>query len=366
MKRYTLLLIALAGLFCFYACEKHDAAENDATDAPKVPTIAFSQQLVDAEVELNNYSVTVTAECAWEAESGCDWIVLEKSSGAVGTEELTFSVALNESDKERTGIITVKNAEFSLSAEVKVVQRVADPKLEIKSTAPLEFDYKGASKTVSVAANFEYDIEVTSSWITCSKVTDGVKIVAAANSDYEARTAEVKIYSAKYGKEGAVIAVNQGPCGCQLGDVMTINKTKGIVFYIGNNQIKLVSVNTTNSQYSTEYVETSANDMYNGANNMAKIKARSSWTSRYPAFKWCSDRGTGWYLPAYYELQELYNQKALVDGVLVTQNATPIGEWHWTSTEFNYSYAYLLNFTDGVWRFYNKDNKNEVRAIYTY
>lgn len=361
-----LLLAALVSALLFNACETSNYGGDAENDDVPLPQIVLSQQVVDAGVAAGVYVVSVTADCAWEAECGADWIALEKSIGVAGTEELAFSVALNEESAERRGKIVVKNSELGVSAELEIVQRVASPSLEIGGVISVESDYKGTTKTISVTSNFEYDIEVTSSWIKCSKVTGGVKVVVAANSDYEARTAEVKIYGEKYGNEGVAVVINQDACGCKLGDVMTVNKTKGIVFYIGNNQIKLVSVVTTTSQYSTEYVETSATDWYNGANNMTKIKARSSWTSRYPAFKWCSDRGTGWYLPAYYELQELYNQRALVDEVLLAQSTTPMGAWHWASTEFSYSYAYLLNFTDGVWRFYNKDDKNEVRAIYTF
>ena len=367
MKRYILTLLAFAGLLCFNACETSDYNGGAEDDGATTPQIVLSQQVVDADVAANRYVVSVTAKCAWEAECEASWITLETSSGNEGSEELSFGVALNEEGAERKGKIVVKNSELGVSAELEILQRVAVPSLEVGSVTSVEFDYKGATKTISVIANFEYDIEITSSWIKCTQTADGAKIVVAANSNYEARNAEVKIYSEKYGKEGTIITVNQGACGCKIGDVMTVNKTKGIVFYIGDDMIKLVSVNaSTSSKYSTEYVETTANDWHNGANNMAVIKARGSWTSKYPAFKWCSDRGTGWYLPAYYELQELYNQKVVVDEVLSAQELSPLGEWIWSSTESTYSYGYLLDMTDGQWRYYNKDDANEVRAIYSF
>ena len=367
MKRYILTLLAFAGLLCFNACETSDYNGGAEDDGATTPQIVLSQQVVDAGVAADMYVVSVTADCVWEAECGVDWIALEKSVGAAGTEELAFSVALNEESAERKGKIVVKNSELGVSAELEILQRVASPSLEIEGVISVESDYKGATKTISVVANFEYDIEVTSSWIKCSQTADGAKIVVAANSNYEPRSAEVKIYSYKYGKEGAVVTVDQGACGCKIGDIMTVNKTNGIVFYIGDNMIKLVSVAaTTSSKYSTEYVATLANDWYSGTANMAVIKARSSWTSKYPAFKWCSDRGTGWYLPARNELQELYNQKAVVDEVLLAQELSPLGEWLWSSTESTYSYAYMLNMVAGQWRYYNKDDANEVRAIYSF
>ena len=367
MKRYIFLLAAFASALCFNACETPNYGGSGDDSAVTRSQIVLSQQVVDAEVAANSYTVSVVAECSWEAECDASWITLDKSTGTEGSEELSFGVALNEEGAERKGKIVVKNREFGLSAELEIVQRVAIPSLEIGSVTSVESDYKGVAKTISVVANFEYDIEITSSWLKCSQTADGAKVVVAANSNYEVRNAEVKIYSEKYGKEGVVITVNQGACGCKIGDVMTVNKTKGVVFYIDNNMIKLVSTNaTTSSKYSTEYVATSADDWHNGANNMAVIKARSSWSSKYPAFKWCSDRGTGWYLPAYYELQELYNQKLVVNEVLVAQEAAPLGEWLWSSTESTYSYAYLLHMAEGEWRYYNKDNANEVRAIYTF
>ena len=367
MKRYILLLTTFVGVLCFNACETPNYGENVDGDAEILPQIVLSQQVVDADVAANSYTISVAAECSWEAECEASWITLETSSGNEGSEELSFGVALNEEGAERKGKIVVKNGELGVSAELEILQRVAVPSLEVGSVTSVESDYKGVTKTISVIANFEYDIEITSSWIKCTQTADGEKIVVAANSNYEARNADVKIYSEKYGKEGTIITVNQGACGCKIGDIMTVNKTKGIVFYIDNNMIKLVSVNAnTSSKYSTEYAATSANDWHNGANNMAVIKARGSWTSKYPAFKWCSDRGTGWYLPAYYELHELYNQKAVVDEILTAQETAPLGEWLWSSTESTYSYGYLLNMTDGQWRYYNKDNANEVRAVYSF
>lgn len=64
---------------------------------------------------------------------------------------------------------------------------------------------------------------------------------------------------------------------------------------------------TRGTTYETQ--ATNANDPADGTKNMATIKDLDPDYSDFPAFKWCADKGDGgltWYLPATYELQDLY------------------------------------------------------------
>ena len=539
MKRYIPLLLAFAVIF-YSACEQESYFKN-ATPVPATD-IAFAEDTIYVDYAPDAYAVSVTAKYSWEAKSNSDWVVVEKESGEVGTEELLFHVLQNDTNVERKSGITLSNSEKGASATLQVVQRPEVLQFEVADTSSLEFGYQGGAQTVAVAANFDYDVEISADWVSCEKVKEGAKITLSANGesesrsakvkiysknykldgvvitvkqgefepefevsevqplnfgynggsqvvpvvsnfDYdveptadwitfervsngakiktaanwvcEGRTAEVRIYSKKYNKEGIVVTVNQdkfvpefeisevaplsygykggsqtvslksnfdydvesavdwirfervsggakiisaangtyesrsaevriyskayniegisvtvnqSACECHIGDVMTINKVEGVVYYIGDNKISLFALKqpSATQKWSGKYVETSANDWYNGANNMAVIKKISKWTSDYPAFKWCSDCGSGWYMPAYYELQELYNQKALVDELLQARGLDKLGEWIWSSTECNHGYSYLQHFTNGEWRYFFKDDTNEVRAIYSY
>ena len=84
-----------------------------------------------------------------------------------------------------------------------------------------------------------------------------------------------------------------------------------------------------------------ADDKENGANNMAKVRQITDWQSKYPAFKWCTDLGEGWYLPAIEELKlftldktvhNVVNQTLLAKGGSKIQNQG-IGCLYWSSTE---------------------------------
>lgn len=300
----------------------------------------------------------------YDVEPTVDWITFERVADGA-----KIIAAANKVCESRAAEVRIYSKKYGREGVVvALTQDKFVPEFEISEVAPLHYNYKGGSQTLSLKSNFDYDVEPTVDWISFERVSGGAKIISAANSTYESRSAEVRIYSQAYDKEGIIVSVTQDACECHIGDVMTINKTEGVVYYIGNNKISLVALKQSKDllKWSTEYVETSANDWYNGANNMAVIKKRSSWTSRYPAFKWCSDCGTGWYLPAYYEVQELYNQKALVDEFLQARGLNPLGEWIWSSTECNNCYSYLQHFTNGDWRYFFKDDTNEVRAIYSY
>ena len=82
--------------------------------------------------------------------------------------------------------------------------------------------------------------------------------------------------------------------------------------------------------WSTENVETGANDRYDGQKNMDIIMKIPNWETIYPAFSAVNDLNqgtTGWYIPASLEGQN----KNWVCG-----RYAPF----WTSTEVNESYVY--------------------------
>ena len=156
------------------------------------------------------------------------------------------------------------------------------------------------------------------------------------------------------------------PENCKIGDILTVNGVQGIVFQ--TSPVKIVSVLETSAAWSTENVTTGATNADDGSVNVATIKAISGWESKYPAFKWCADLGEGWYLPAYNELVTIYNQKATLNSVLEVQNLAKFsGNWHWSSTEYNYNYACCVIFSNGnVLYSNNKNSKTIVRAVYSF
>ena len=171
----------------------------------------------------------------------------------------------------------------------------------------------------------------------------------------------------------------------QIGDIVTINGVQGIVFQTSPN-VKIVSMVETSLKWCILYWEdidpivlldttleaimaTDAKDKDNGLVNMSIIKSKTNWQSKFPAFKWCSELGEGWYLPAVNELKALYIQADIINQVLKANKMGRLdadGCGVWSSTEFEYGlYAYFVEFEDGGWGYdITCDNSLSVRAVF--
>ncbi|MBR2030778.1 MAG: hypothetical protein IKA04_00960 [Alistipes sp.] len=129
----------------------------------------------------------------------------------------------------------------------------------------------------------------------------------------------------------------------KVGDLVTKDGVKGVVFYADDNVTKIVSVEQTMLSWcivdGTE--ATGATDTEDGAKNMATIKSLTDWENRHPAFKWCDDYGQGWYLPASTELEQIYLNREIINATLsvngfeLLKTDVEPGEssWYWSSTE---------------------------------
>ena len=155
------------------------------------------------------------------------------------------------------------------------------------------------------------------------------------------------------------------PDNCKIGDILTINGVKGVVFQT-TPSVKMVSVTETTATWSTESVITGATDSDNGRNNMSVIKV-TDWQTKYPAFKWCADYGEGWYLPALNELKAIYAQKDTINATLSANGMDKLGSkdsWLWSSSEHSSSRAYCFYFSsDYVGDYNGKFYDNAVRAV---
>ena len=376
MKRFFLLLAAVGMIFT--ACEPANGLDDDNngnndnnTEQPgggnddAIPTdkIVIKPSTITVEAAANNYIVAVSSPCSWRATTEEDWITLETELGIDGKQQLIFAVKDYWETEPREGKIVVSNSDEGFSAELTVVQKEFAPKLIVEQKS-LEYDYKGGEATISVTANFDYDITCPS-WITYTKVENGVKLTMSTNYLTEPRTAEVKIFSEKYNLDRIVTSVVQTAAPIQVGTITTMNGVKGIVFYADDTVTKIMSVEETCLTWSTERVTTGATDQDNGANNMAVIKAISGWEEKYPAFKWCADYGENWYLPASNELLEIDNQRKLLNAALEANGYTKLslidGSSHWSSTEVDYLYACYIHWSSAHGNY--KTLTNIVRAV---
>ena len=109
----------------------------------------------------------------------------------------------------------------------------------------------------------------------------------------------------------------------KVGDYYNDGVKDGIVFEVsaGGNHGKIVSINHSITEqiwyaglYNDTYSESSVGvkSKVDGAKNMKKIVSLADWAASYPAFRWCTELGEGWYLPAIEELVAIYNNKSLI------------------------------------------------------
>ena len=344
-----------------------NGGNNGNDDAIPTDKIVIKPATIEVAAEASDYVVAVSSPCSWRATTENEWITIETKLGIDGKRELIFSVADWWETEPREGKIVVANSDEGLSAELIITQKAFVPELEISTSATsCEYDYNGGEFTVVVTANFDYDVTTTADWVKYTKTANGIT-VSVLNYVYDGtRTAEVRIYSKKFNLEGQIITITQTPSPYPIGALVTKNGVTGVVFYLDETVTKIVSVERGSSlKWSTEHVTTGATDGDNGANNMAIIKRISGWEEKYPAFKWCSDYGEGWYLPAFSELQEIYNKRTAIDATLETNGYTTLEEcYYWSSTEDSYSNAYRLRFGYGISTYYGyKDNTYIVRAV---
>ena len=117
---------------------------------------------------------------------------------------------------------------------------------------------------------------------------------------------------------GAVPSTNLVPLSVQtakkytIGEIYDQNGVKGIVavLYDGGEHGLVMSLDEACLAWSTlprkKVKKTGANDRYDGMANMKAIEKyiadnNLSW-NQFPAFKWCRDKGEGWFLPSINEV----------------------------------------------------------------
>ncbi|MBE6174513.1 MAG: hypothetical protein E7147_03085 [Rikenellaceae bacterium] len=232
--------------------------------------------------------------------------------------------------------------------------------------------------------NYEVSVNSTCSWTAYSldswikvKTTAGdagtttLQFSVTNNSEKESRRGVINLTNADHSLT-AELYVIQSALEYKIGDIVSVKGVKGIVFYKDNSITKLVSIAESNTKlcWCIEDVVTSATNQYNGADNMAKIKAINGWETNYPAFKWCADLGDGWYLPAVYELVDFFKQAQIINETLEENGYNHINEDHllWSSTDatgIEDSAAYIVGEDGMLGLRYKSIEDSFVRAVYT-
>ena len=204
MKKMFYILLILG--FALASCE-NDGGANEKKPAPK---ITLSEQNIEVECEPQEYSISVTSPDYWVASTESEWIIIETDSGMSGTQELKFRVERYEEVECRVGTILVQNEVGTLSAELRVEQKAFVPSKIMLSSNALQYGFDGGVQEVSIACNYDYDIEVDCSWLTYQRVANGISVTVEPSVICEERSTEIVVVNEKY-NISASIAVVQAP-----------------------------------------------------------------------------------------------------------------------------------------------------------
>ncbi|MBQ1200512.1 MAG: PEGA domain-containing protein, partial [Alistipes sp.] len=104
----------------------------------------------------------------------------------------------------------------------------------------------------------------------------------------------------------------------KVGDVYDDGINRGVIFEISGNTAKIVSLKKSANMVvwavgSEAKRNIGATNTYDGEKNFNLVKQIPEWRAKYPAFKWCADLGSSWYLPAKGELETIQRNKALIE-----------------------------------------------------
>lgn len=134
-----------------------------------------------------------------------------------------------------------------------------------------------------------------------------------------------------------------------IGDIVTHNGVTGVVIEATDDFVKMLSVEETSTAWSNinEIEFTYCED--HGYCNTFKVQEVDSWETKYPAFKWCVDRGG--YLPSIYEMFLVLNNIDNINESLIMQGYKPLDldVHYWTSSvELQYPlYPYCVCLNQG-------------------
>ncbi len=167
----------------------------------------------------------------------------------------------------------------------------------------------------------------------------------------------------------------------KIGDYYDDGVKKGVVFDVWDSgrHGKIVSLDEaflpwcTREHYDKEKIALDTSSKYDGMENTQKVMARLD-ADQYPAFKWCMDHGSGWYLPAINELEHLLlnvNVQNTVNRTLEQYGASMLFKIgadarYWSSTEPFLLKAYAarqVTMIDASTQSFNKTWGEQVRAV---
>ena len=135
----------------------------------------------------------------------------------------------------------------------------------------------------------------------------------------------------------------------------------GIVYWLkpGTNgrEGKITSFDTATLKWSETNNYKLGTSVSIGANNAMVISNVDPTLEQFPAFKWCADKGDGWYLPAKYEIHVI-NEQWIANKELINNNILLAGGEIFTATDTYLSSSECRDYPNNNIETYYFDNKD--------
>lgn len=302
-----------------------------------------------------------------EIELSCDADWCKVSNPQLTT--VTVEVEQNNTGAWRSTTLTARTKDGSLSATMTVGQKALDFSL---SQTVFEYDRNAGKQSVTLLPiDCAATAESQDDWCTCSVFSNVIEISVAENTTSQNRSTTVTVSA---GGVSRTIEVYQSRYA--VGDYYNENNVEGVVYVLTSGfHGGIVSLDETETQWSTETITTKATDKDNGQNNMNTIRGITGWSEKYPAFVWCEAKNTngmtGWYLPAQNELEIVLDNVTSINNGLSSCGGTTLKissssyYYYWSSTQSDSSNAYYCRYYNGSHRSYlgPKTESCYVRAV---
>ena len=156
------------------------------------PSIVIEPEALSFTVEGGEQNITVTVNFEYEISTSADWVSYKKTEKGA-----TITVPNYTEVEERTAEITISSEKYNLSKTVKVTQSAFEPKIDITPTE-INFTADGNSQNIAIIANFEYEVNTSAEWLSCTKNDNGITIAVPIYVGIGERTSVVTVSSKKY------------------------------------------------------------------------------------------------------------------------------------------------------------------------
>lgn len=245
----------------------------------------------------------------------------------------------NQTSQSRNAVISVQSKNGKINESFNLIQKGATFEVKIDK---IGFDKNSNYRTVTINTTFaNWEAESSADWCTFSKNGNQITIRATASNADRTAIISFKGFDTK-------ITVHQSKYAVK--DAFNENGIEGFVGYIGDEERLIYKAIQEEVTWSSENVETGANNSSDGEYNMNVIKNIPFWQDSYPAFLLCEQLNTngisGWYLPAIGELQKL-----------------KLNGYYWSSTEISTSRSYSYYTTNGGSPVFSNSSKTENYKI---